>query len=390
MAAYTHVSFGCPQSLTAGTMWQLFSNPWKRSWRLLSQLFPFPLQKFVNNIPLDGKFIETKNGMLIGVSQVLQIQKNRCTANTTTIQRVMMITKELTTFSQGFSTYWTKLMNSRRPMVSLPRGWDSSLWSDPRWASCEMGHDGDWHLLTSDSISNAADLQLLCTSHWVHLLGLSHSASHGAGWCRDSQILRCGRRIQPGSCMPWPQASLGTAVVYLGVLAKIQSVCTLWLLAIWRSQGQTEASQPCYRKKHFTALHEGTPGLQKALPQLRDSGELYHGFSLGFFCGTAEIRPCVKSLLADLRVTHYDFSSFVVLSHGDKYIFVPASSLYSTICYPRLVSLCDMGRGHTCDLSSSLCSSQNAAGVTRGSSVLLELFLWWVFDSCDISQSVCR
>ncbi|KAK2534307.1 Stab1 [Columba guinea] len=44
-------------------------------------------QKFVNNIPLDGKFIETKNGMLIGVSQVLQIQKNRCTANTTTIQR---------------------------------------------------------------------------------------------------------------------------------------------------------------------------------------------------------------------------------------------------------------------------------------------------------------
>ncbi|XP_053932500.1 stabilin-1 isoform X1 [Cuculus canorus] len=44
-------------------------------------------QKFVNNIPLDGKFLETKNGMLIGVSQVLQIQKNRCTANTTTIQK---------------------------------------------------------------------------------------------------------------------------------------------------------------------------------------------------------------------------------------------------------------------------------------------------------------
>uniref|UniRef100_A0A663EVS1 Stabilin 1 n=1 Tax=Aquila chrysaetos chrysaetos TaxID=223781 RepID=A0A663EVS1_AQUCH len=46
-------------------------------------------QNFVNNIPLDGKFLETKNGMLIGVSQVLQIQKNRCTANTTTIQKVM-------------------------------------------------------------------------------------------------------------------------------------------------------------------------------------------------------------------------------------------------------------------------------------------------------------
>ncbi|NXS59062.1 STAB1 protein, partial [Brachypteracias leptosomus] len=45
-------------------------------------------QKFVNNIPLDGKFLETKNGMLIGVSQVLQIQKNRCTANTTTIQKL--------------------------------------------------------------------------------------------------------------------------------------------------------------------------------------------------------------------------------------------------------------------------------------------------------------
>ncbi|XP_010146410.1 PREDICTED: stabilin-1, partial [Eurypyga helias] len=44
-------------------------------------------QKFVNNIPLDGKFLETRNGMLIGVSQVLQIQKNRCTANTTTIQK---------------------------------------------------------------------------------------------------------------------------------------------------------------------------------------------------------------------------------------------------------------------------------------------------------------
>uniref|UniRef100_A0A663EV22 Stabilin 1 n=1 Tax=Aquila chrysaetos chrysaetos TaxID=223781 RepID=A0A663EV22_AQUCH len=61
-------------------------------------------QNFVNNIPLDGKFLETKNGMLIGVSQVLQIQKNRCTANTTTIQKVMVITEELTTISQGFPT----------------------------------------------------------------------------------------------------------------------------------------------------------------------------------------------------------------------------------------------------------------------------------------------
>ncbi|NXU52032.1 STAB1 protein, partial [Turnix velox] len=44
-------------------------------------------QKFVNKIRLDGKFLETRNGMLIGVSQVLQIQKNRCTANTTTVQK---------------------------------------------------------------------------------------------------------------------------------------------------------------------------------------------------------------------------------------------------------------------------------------------------------------
>ncbi|KAH1167445.1 hypothetical protein KIL84_002928 [Mauremys mutica] len=44
-------------------------------------------QTFVNNVRLDGKFFETKNGMLIGVSGVLQIQKNRCTANTTVIQK---------------------------------------------------------------------------------------------------------------------------------------------------------------------------------------------------------------------------------------------------------------------------------------------------------------
>uniref|UniRef100_A0A8C3UUP6 Stabilin 1 n=1 Tax=Catharus ustulatus TaxID=91951 RepID=A0A8C3UUP6_CATUS len=51
-------------------------------------------QKFANNIPLDGKSFETKNGILIGVSQVLQVQKNRCTANTTTIVKVMVMSKE--------------------------------------------------------------------------------------------------------------------------------------------------------------------------------------------------------------------------------------------------------------------------------------------------------
>ncbi|XP_074862088.1 stabilin-1 isoform X2 [Carettochelys insculpta] len=44
-------------------------------------------QMFVNNVPFDGKFFETKNGMLIGISEVLRIQKNRCTANTTVIQK---------------------------------------------------------------------------------------------------------------------------------------------------------------------------------------------------------------------------------------------------------------------------------------------------------------
>uniref|UniRef100_A0A8U8BEX9 Uncharacterized protein n=1 Tax=Geospiza parvula TaxID=87175 RepID=A0A8U8BEX9_GEOPR len=35
------------------------------------------VREFVNKIPLDGKSFETRNGILIGVSQVLQVQKNR-------------------------------------------------------------------------------------------------------------------------------------------------------------------------------------------------------------------------------------------------------------------------------------------------------------------------
>ncbi|XP_070594767.1 stabilin-1 isoform X2 [Erythrolamprus reginae] len=42
---------------------------------------------YVNRILLDGPFVETRNGMLIGVSEVLQIHKNRCTTNTTTIEK---------------------------------------------------------------------------------------------------------------------------------------------------------------------------------------------------------------------------------------------------------------------------------------------------------------
>ncbi|XP_059572069.1 stabilin-1 isoform X2 [Alligator mississippiensis] len=44
-------------------------------------------QTSVNNILLNGKIFETMNGMLFGVAHVLQIQKNHCTANTTTVQK---------------------------------------------------------------------------------------------------------------------------------------------------------------------------------------------------------------------------------------------------------------------------------------------------------------
>uniref|UniRef100_A0ABM5FKB7 Stabilin-1 n=1 Tax=Pogona vitticeps TaxID=103695 RepID=A0ABM5FKB7_9SAUR len=44
-------------------------------------------QAYVNKVLLKGRFVETRNGMLIEVSQVLQIHKNRCSTNTTTIQK---------------------------------------------------------------------------------------------------------------------------------------------------------------------------------------------------------------------------------------------------------------------------------------------------------------
>ncbi|XP_044307442.1 stabilin-1 [Varanus komodoensis] len=44
-------------------------------------------QTYVNKVLLEGPVVETRNGMLIGVSQVLQIQKNRCTANITTVEK---------------------------------------------------------------------------------------------------------------------------------------------------------------------------------------------------------------------------------------------------------------------------------------------------------------
>ncbi|XP_042309906.1 stabilin-1 isoform X2 [Sceloporus undulatus] len=44
-------------------------------------------EAYVNKVFLNGQFLETRNGILISISQVLQIQKNRCNTNTTTIQK---------------------------------------------------------------------------------------------------------------------------------------------------------------------------------------------------------------------------------------------------------------------------------------------------------------
>ncbi|XP_061473966.1 stabilin-1 [Rhineura floridana] len=44
-------------------------------------------QAYVNNILLNGQFVETRNGMLIGVSEVLPIQKNRLPINMVTVQK---------------------------------------------------------------------------------------------------------------------------------------------------------------------------------------------------------------------------------------------------------------------------------------------------------------
>ncbi|XP_053233528.1 stabilin-1 isoform X1 [Podarcis raffonei] len=44
-------------------------------------------QAYVNKVLLNGQFVETTNGMLIGVSEVLRVQKNRCSINSTTVQK---------------------------------------------------------------------------------------------------------------------------------------------------------------------------------------------------------------------------------------------------------------------------------------------------------------
>ncbi|XP_069499284.1 stabilin-1 [Ambystoma mexicanum] len=40
-------------------------------------------QTYINDVPLEGAVYETKNGMVLGISQVLQIQRNRCDTNKT-------------------------------------------------------------------------------------------------------------------------------------------------------------------------------------------------------------------------------------------------------------------------------------------------------------------
>lgn len=39
---------------------------------------PFILQTVVNNVPLDGSFFETQYGVVIVLSQVLKVSRNRC------------------------------------------------------------------------------------------------------------------------------------------------------------------------------------------------------------------------------------------------------------------------------------------------------------------------
>lgn len=120
-----------------------------------------------------------------------------------------------------------------------------------------------------------------------------------------------------------------------------------------------------------------------------------HLWSAGIRCcihhWSERIRPCVKPLIAT-RTWGSCIMILVVLVFWVAKINTSLSlsqpaALYSTICNSRLVSWCDVGRGHTCDLSCSLCPSQDAASVRRGSSVLQDQFLWWVFDLCDISQT---
>ncbi|KAH0630043.1 hypothetical protein JD844_012626 [Phrynosoma platyrhinos] len=50
-------------------------------------------EAYVNKVLLNGQFLETRNGILISISQVLQIQKNRCNTNTTTIQKLLKLNR---------------------------------------------------------------------------------------------------------------------------------------------------------------------------------------------------------------------------------------------------------------------------------------------------------
>uniref|UniRef100_A0A803V4B8 Stabilin 1 n=1 Tax=Ficedula albicollis TaxID=59894 RepID=A0A803V4B8_FICAL len=114
------------------------------------------VREFANNVPLDGKSLETKNGILIGVSQVLQVQKNRCTANTTTIVKVMLVTKEHFT---GFLQLLSQTEGNRQPTLAR-----SVCCPGYYGHQCEMcpGRPGRW-----------------CSGH-----GECQDGSQGSGECR--------------------------------------------------------------------------------------------------------------------------------------------------------------------------------------------------------------
>lgn len=56
---------------------------------IMSDLF-LVLQTVVNGIPLDGSFIETQNGVIIVLPQVLKVHRNRCSKQVTLQVNVRM------------------------------------------------------------------------------------------------------------------------------------------------------------------------------------------------------------------------------------------------------------------------------------------------------------
>jgi len=124
----------------------------------------------------------------------------------------------------------------------------------------------------------------------------------------------------------------------------------------------SEAGLPSHRseKKHLQPCMKELQACRKPYPSSETQKRCNMGSLLVCFVvwslecrnkTVCSLLKCRKKTLCeafdsswDLRVMHHDFSSSGVLRHGDKYIFVPASSLYSTICNSRLVSWCDVSK----------------------------------------------